>query len=370
MEESLLERMVVQKAAMAARRSRNPQPRGVPVRLLARSGALAASLCGLPAAAMADVPMTYLRAFGPKGEKIAQLTWALLIESIVITVIISALVLVGVLVRRSRISRDESGRWPIAVSGSGSSWLYIGVGLSIVGLIGSMVWTGFTMAAIQHPPHNPVLTIEVTGHRWWWEVRYLAADSSRIFETANEIHIPIGEPVEFKVRTADVIHSFWVPGIGDKIDLIPNQTNVTWLEAGKPGIYRGQCAEFCGAQHAHMALMLVADTPADFQAWSDKQLRPARPVGPDIAEGETRFVQRCGACHAVRGTRAGGALGPDLSHLMSRTTIAAGTLPNNVAYLSGWIANPQTIKPGSLMPTLDISGPELASIRSFLETLQ
>jgi cytochrome c oxidase subunit II len=325
-----------------------------------RLGALLAAAILLPAGARADAPMSYLRASGPKGQHIVTLTWALLIQSIVVIAIISVLVLVGVLVRRSRRSTRPGEALPVEESGSGLSWIYIGVGLSILALVASTVWTGFTMAAIRQPPSPPAFTVQVIGHRWWWEVRYLSNDSS-----------PIGQPVLFEVLTADVIHSFWIPGIGDKIDLIPNQTNVTWLEAGQRGIYRGNCAEFCGAQHAHMGILVVADDPAAFQAWWDGQIKPASaPPGSQLAEGQTQFVLRCGACHTVRGTQAGGRVGPDLTHLMSRHAIASITLPNTIAYLSGWIADPQKIKPGNLMPTLDLSGPELASIRSYLETLK
>jgi cytochrome c oxidase subunit 2 len=315
--------------------------------------------------------MTYLRAFGPKGHHIAGLTWALLILSIVVVVVVSVLVLLGVLVRRARAPLSVAEE-PLAASRGGMAWIYIGVGISTLALIGAVVWTGITMAAIHKPPSDPKLVVEVTGHQWWWQVRYLDEENpSRILETANEIHIPVGEPVTFKVRTTDVIHSFWVPALGDKIDLIPNQTNVTWLEASQPGTYRGQCAEYCGVQHAHMALVVVAQKPAEFEAWLGDQLQPAAAPAEDrLTQGERHFIVRWGGCLTVGGTRAGGRLGPDLTHLLSRGELAAATLPNTIAYLSGWIANPQTIKPGNLMPTLDLSGPELASIRGYLETLK
>jgi cytochrome c oxidase subunit 2 len=346
-----------------------------PTRLPRQAGRVAARLCALapvfaPAAAYAAAPMNYLQAFGSKAQEIVHLTWALLIISIVVIVIVSALVLVGVMRRRALQPGDAVRLEPISRGeGTGVLWIYIGVGLSTLTLLGAMVWTGYTMAAIHKPASDPRLTIEITGHQWWWQVRYLGDDSSRIFDTANEIHIPVGEPVRFNVHTADVIHSFWVPPLGDKLDLIPNQTNVTWLEASQPGTYRGQCAEFCGQQHAHMALLVVADKPDEFQRWWDDQLKPAA-AAPQTELGEALFTVRCGACHAVRGTRAGGRLGPDLTHLMGRQTIAAATLPNKIAYLSGWIADPQRIKPGNLMPTLDISGSELAHIRDFLTTLK
>jgi cytochrome c oxidase subunit 2 len=318
----------------------------------------------LPISARAAAPMNYLQSYGPRADQIAALTWALLVLSILVVVIVSALVVIGV--RRRAVAETEVRLEPVSHgSDSGESWIYIGGGLSILALFGAMVWTGYTMAAVQRPPSDPKLTIEIIGHQWWWQVRYGSADHSRVFDTANEIHIPTGEPVQFKVHTADVIHSFWVPPLGDKLDLIPNQTNTTWLQASAPGTYRGQCAEFCGQQHAHMALLVMADPPDQFERWWDDQLKPAG-ADPQTATGETLFTVRCGACHTVRGTRAGGRLGPDLTHLMSRQTIAAATLPNKLAYLSGWIADPQRIKPGNLMPRLDISGPELEQIRSFL----
>jgi len=339
-------------------------------RLLDQGTLIAAAAVFAPDAARANAPMNYLRSFGPRADEIAALTWGLLIVSILVVVIVSALVLFGVLRRRALQPNNQVRLEPIGHgSSTGVLWIYIGVGLSTLALLGMMVWTGYTMAAINKPARDPKLTVEIIGHQWWWQVRYLSEDSSRIFDTANEIHIPVGEPVAFKVRTDDVIHSFWVPPLADKLDLIPNQINFTWLEASQPGTYRGQCAEFCGKQHAHMALIVVADTPDEFQRWWDDQLKPAA-VESQIALGEALFTVRCGACHSVRGTRAGGRLGPDLTHVMGRGTIAAVTLPNKIAYLSGWIADPQRIKPGNLMPTLDISGPELAQIRDFLVTLK
>jgi cytochrome c oxidase subunit 2 len=344
-----------------------PGSPGAPSLALAGLAGLAAAMLPMPARAAA--PMNYLQSYGPRADQIATLTWALLILSILVIVIIGGLVIAGVMRRRAP-EHSEVRLEPVTHgSGTGVSWIHIGGGLSILALFGAMVWTGYTMAAVQRPPSDPKLTIEVIGHQWWWQLRYGSSDHSRVFDTANEIHIPVGEPVQFRVHTGDVIHSFWVPPLGDKLDLIPNQTNTTWLQASQPGTYRGQCAEFCGRQHAHMGLLVIADPPEQFQRWWDDQLKPAS-ADPQTATGETLFTVRCGACHTVRGTRAGGRLGPDLTHLMSRQTIAAATLPNKLAYLSGWIADPQRIKPGNLMPRLDISGPELEQIRGFLALLK
>ncbi|MGJ0394554.1 MAG: cytochrome c oxidase subunit II [Methylocystis sp.] len=315
-------------------------------------------------------PMNYLQAFGGKAETIANLTWALLILSIVVVGIIAILTFAGVVRRRTPRPATEAERQPIAREEGGLSWITIGVAISTIALFGAMAWNAYTMAAINRSPRDPALTIVVTGHQWWWQFRYKNGDPSQIFDTANEAHIPVGQPVRFEVETADVIHSFWIPALGDKIDLIPGQTNETWFEARQPGVYRGQCSEYCGRQHAHMAVTIVADAREDFEAWRVAQVRPARPQAGALAGAQTLFIARCGACHTVRGAFAGGRLGPDLTHLMSRRDIAANTLPNTLANLSGWIADPQAFKPGAKMPVLELPGPELATIREYLETLE
>jgi cytochrome c oxidase subunit 2 len=226
------------------------------------------------------------------------------------------------------------------------------------------------LAAVNAPPRSTPLTIEVTGQQWWWKIRYLDDDPSRVLTTANEIHIPVGEPVRVKLIGADVIHSFWVPALSGKTDTIPGQINVTWLEARDPGIYRGQCTEYCGPQHAHMGFIVVAEPPADFKAWRDAQLQPAPAPSAEMAEGEHMVEFHCGACHTVRGTDAGGTVAPDLTHLMSRRTLAAATLPNTAGNLTGWIADPQGVKPETRMPRLDLSGPELQAVEGYLETLR
>jgi cytochrome c oxidase subunit 2 len=336
-----------------------------------RRAMLASALVLAPGAAHADTPMSYLWAYGASAYPVTALTWRLLILSVVVIVIIGVLCLGAIFRRRSPPEQVGPGRLAVERSRGGLSWIYIGTGITTVTLVVFAIWGYMTLAAVGQPPGNAALTIEVTGHQWWWEVRYLSDDPSRIFNTANEIHIPTGEPVRFRLTGADVVHSFWVPKLSGKTDTIPGQSNSTWLEASKPGIYRGQCTEYCGQQHAHMALVVVAEPPEQFKAWWDDQLKPpAAPGTQEAADGLATFRVRCGGCHAVRGTEAGGDFGPDLSHLMTRRTIAAGTLPNTPGYLSAWIADPQALKPGSRMPILDLTGPELAHVRSFLETLQ
>ena len=310
-------------------------------------------------------PLGYLStAGGGKGGEVTALLWALLLLSIAVVLITSGLVLAGLALRRSR--HVDVAAEPVSQTGGGLRWIVIGTGVSTVALFGAMVWNGYTMAAINRPPREPSLTIEVRGHQWWWEFTYRSGETSRTFTTANEIHIPVGEPVRFRVTTSDVIHSFWAPALGDKMDLIPNQENTLWLEADRAGVYRGQCAEYCGKQHAYMGLLVVAEPADAFRKWWDGQLAPAPQAD---SEGARNFLVRCGGCHAVRGTLAAGRVGPDLSHLMTRRTIAAGALPNTIGHLSGWIADPQGVKPGNLMPDLELSGRELASIRDYLGSL-
>jgi cytochrome c oxidase subunit 2 len=191
-----------------------------------------------------------------------------------------------------------------------------------------------------------------------------------VFTTANEIHIPTGVPVRVILASPDVIHSFWVPKLAGKMDVIPGVTNVTWIQAATPGRYRGQCAEFCGLQHAHMAFFVKADSPADFNAWRDGQLaRPPAPANAEIAQGWTLFAARCASCHTVSGTPAGGIVGPELSHLATRATLAAGTIPNDAAHLSTWIADPAAIKPGVLMPKVPMTPAQRAQIVAYLQSL-
>jgi len=216
------------------------------------------------------------------------------------------------------------------------------------------------------------LTIEVTGTQWWWKVRYASADPSRVLQTANEIHIPAGQPIAIRGNSDDVIHSFWVPSLQGKRDLIPGRPTLEWLQADRPGEYRGQCAEFCGLQHAHMAFWVIAEPPDQFNAWLDHQLQlSAEPSDDDTRRGREIFLKSaCVLCHAIRGTDAGAQVGPDLTHFGSRKTIAAGTLFNTKGNLAGWIADPQNIKPGTHMATVPIQPAEMQPLIDYLESLQ
>ncbi len=325
-------------------------------------------LCAVPLLARADPSMSYLRTYGPAGDPATKLGWGLGLVSIAVTLVITVLLLMAVLRRHAKpadpaalaVRRDEGGML----------WLYVGVGVSSVVLVACVVWTLFTVAAVAMPAHT-VLTLQIDAAQWWWGVRYHNEQTERTFTTANEIHIPVGQPVRIELSTRDVIHSFWVPQLGGKMDVIPGKTNVMWLQADRAGTYRGQCGEFCGAQHANMALYVVADSPQDYLAWSRNQLRPAAVSDSEPQHRDQQvFMADCAACHAVRGTLAGGILGPDLTHLMSRQTIAAGMLSNTPAHLAAWIADSQALKPGSRMPTLNLSGADLNAVVRYLQTLK
>jgi cytochrome c oxidase subunit 2 len=325
--------------------------------------------CPPPGSASADFPVSYLHGNGSKAYPVVALTWGLLAISIVVTLIVCGLLVAGIVAKRAKAA--DPAATPVGGSGGGTPWLAWGTGISTIALFGSLLWTVAVLAEINGPPSKPAVTIEITGQQWWWSARYMSDDASRVITTANEIHIPVGQPVRIKLIGADVIHSFWVPALTGKTDAIPGQTNTIWLEADKPGIYRGPCTEYCGAQHAHMTAFVVVEPPDLFKGWWDAQIQPAFGPATDIEKrGETSFVFHCGACHAVRGTEAGGTVAPELTHLMTRKTLAAGTLDNTAANLAGWISNPQAIKPGTNMPAPGLSGQEVTDITAYLETLR
>ncbi|HUO01332.1 MAG TPA: cytochrome c oxidase subunit II [Rhizomicrobium sp.] len=310
-------------------------------------------------------PLEYLTGSGDKAAPVVALTWGTIVISLVVIAVITALLAAGVWKnpRRSIVIGEKTAIGPDT---GGHSWLWIGVGLSSLVLLLTVVWTVVVLAKVIAPSTKPTVTIEITGKQWWWQAKYDSPDPARVFITANEIHIPAGEPVRLRLIGGDVIHSFWVPQLSGKTDTIPGQINETWLEAKHPGVYRGQCTEYCGVQHAHMGIVMVADTPAAFRRWWDHQLQsPALGSGQGAAE----FLAHCGGCHTVRGTDAVGVLGPDLSHLMTRTTIAA-FLPNDRPTLARWIADPQSLKPGSLMPTPEIAAQQRDQILAYLQTLR
>jgi cytochrome c oxidase subunit 2 len=240
----------------------------------------------------------------------------------------------------------------------------------LLGLIVISVSAGKALSDRAMPAN--ALTIEVTASQWWWSIRYMNDDPSLIFTTANEIHIPVGRPVMIRGLSLDVIHSFWVPGLQGKRDLIPSRVTTEWFRADRPGRFRGQCAEFCGLQHAHMSLWVVAEDERQFNQWRALQLHnAASPSNPSEEQGQRVFLDTaCAFCHTIRGTSAAGQNGPDLTHVASRISIAAGTLPNNRGNLAGWVTDPQTVKPGNHMATVPLESEQLQPLLDYLESLK
>jgi cytochrome c oxidase subunit 2 len=293
-----------------------------------------------------------------------------LLVSIVVCVVIAALLWIAVS-RQRRPADTDIRSVAVECGGDGLRWIRVGLLISAVPLAATLVWTMLVLAAVTGSPANPALILDITARQWWWDVRYNGALPSDAFETANEIHIPVGRPVLVRLHTADVIHSFWVPKLTGKTDVIPGQANQSWMQADVPGRYVGQCSEFCGYQHAHMQFEVVAQSLVDFAAWRTAQRQPAAPPpNPAAARGLEMVEFRCALCHQVLGTGAGAVSAPDLTHLMSRRTLAAGTLANNPGNLADWIQDPQELKPGSLMPNQYLSAQQLSDVLAYLETLQ
>lgn len=321
----------------------------------------------------AVAPLAYFHTAGPAADPITRLGWGLALVSIAVVVIISVLLTLAIFRKRLRSeenSEQDGGqaRMPLHEK-AGLTWIAVGTGISVLALFGCAVWTLFTLSAVAAPTTTPRVVIEIHGYQFWWRVRYLDANGQVLLTTANEIHIPVGEPVRVRLSSSDVIHSFWVPALGGKMDAIPGQTNVTWMQGDQVGRYRGQCGEYCGLQHAHMALFVNVDSAADFDRWLDSQRRPASAPEQQSIAGARIFMDNCAGCHAVRGTAARGALGPDLTHLMTRETIAAGALPNGAPSLRRWIAQTQSVKPGSEMPVVGLNSSELDATVAYLATL-
>jgi cytochrome c oxidase subunit 2 len=282
-----------------------------------------------------------------------------------------------------------------------------GIAFPVVVLSVLLVASLLIANSLTRPADAPVARIQVIGHQWWWEVRYLPPaqpgselalllrelcggtrvgaaaasqptakqprrDAPEAIVLANEIRVPVGHAVELELHTRDVIHSLWVPALGGKVDLIPGRANRLVWQATRAGVYRGQCAEYCGGPHGLMGLVVIAQDPADYREWLQRQAQPARsPANAQLARGRQTFLQAgCVACHTIRGTAARATAAPDLTHVASRRTLAAATLDNHVGTLAGWIADPQSVKPGNRMPPAEhIAGPELRALAAYLASL-
>jgi cytochrome c oxidase subunit II len=315
-------------------------------------------------------------ALDPRGPGTAQLTnlWWLMFWLGLGVFILTMGILVVALYQARRSGPEEDPR-PV----SGRAIIILGgvvMPLPILGIVlGYTIYTGNITApqALRGDPapEGEHLTIDVFAHQYWWEARYLEQG----IHTANEIHIPVGQPVEFRLTSSDVIHSFWVPQLHGKIDNNPGETNTLWLQADEPGIYRGICAEFCGLQHAHMQFLIIAQPLAEFTAWvAQQQLPPAEPTDDLTRRGQEVFMNSaCVYCHSIGDTvpqAPPDLIGPDLTHLASRRTLAAAMIENNRGNLGGWIVDPQSIKPGNRMPPTRLSSDDFIALLAYLESLR
>jgi cytochrome c oxidase subunit 2 len=330
-----------------------------------RAGAIALCVAAaLALAACSGSPPSTLKPRGPAAERIAGLWWFMFAVSAAVVVAVGLFIVFALLPGRRRRADDPDStpRWAVRMVVVG------GVVFPAIVLTTLWVLVLHDMAALSAPKGPIRLEIDVTGYQWWWKASY----PQQGFVTANDIHIPTGQPVRIVLTTSDVNHSFWVPQLTAKMDLIAGKTNELWVQADRPGVYRGQCAEYCGLQHANMIFYVVAQAPAAFQAWVQHERRgPPSPSTSDLLHGEQVFLSEpCVSCHTVRGTPAHGTRGPDLSDFGGRLTIGAGAVPNTPGNLGGWIVNSQTIKPGNKMPPIQLPAQDLQDLIDWLESLQ
>ncbi len=310
-------------------------------------------------AVLSGWPPPVLDPAGPFAGPVATVAWVLFVMGAVVLILV--LIALGV-------ALFGPPRWKRRVAGEKLVWIG-GLAFPVVVLTGLLIYGLSVTARVADAPRPGEMRVRVTGEMWWWRVAYLDDQGREIVQDANEVHIPAGRPVVLELESADVIHSVWIPRLGGKTDMIPGRRNFMRLQADAPGVYAGQCAEYCGGPHALMGLVVVAHAPADFAAW---RLKQAAPAAASTLPGAAVFTASgCGACHTIRGTEANGLAGPDLTHVGSRQTLGAGILPNNQGTMAGWIADSQGIKPGNRMPSYSVlSGQELRDVAAYLESLK
>lgn len=303
---------------------------------------------------------------GPPARSIATLGWSLFAVSAVVYVLVLGTT-AWALWRRRRES-DNSDATDRALTRN----VTIAVAVTVVILVGLAAASFAAGRGLTAPSGQGAVEVDVVGHQWWWNFHYRDVTPSDVVDSPNELHIPVGVPVVLHLQSADVIHSFWVPNLQGKRDLIPGFTSTVWIQADRAGVYRGQCAEFCGHQHANMAAVIVAEPMAAFTAWLQAQRQPAADPVTDLQRrGRDVFLQStCATCHTVRGTDAGSRVGPELTHVGSRQMLAAGAIPNTRGHLAGWIADPQGIKPGSKMPPNVLSPDDLNAVLAYVRSLR
>ena len=311
-----------------------------------------------------------LNLHGVQAARIEDLWW--LMFWICSAMFVLVMVATGIAITRRRDPIGPPGPIPPGSRLRMTRVIAVAVGATVLVLFVLLIASVSTGRAIASLSEGGGPAIKVTGHQWWWEVEYEHPTPSRIVKTANEIHIPVGRPIKLELSSQDVIHSFWVPNLHGKRDLIPGHANDLWIRADRPGVYRGQCAEFCGLQHAHMGLLVIAEPQERFDAWYGAQLQTsALPATPSQQHGR-QLVESgpCALCHTIQGTQANGNLGPDLTHLASRRTIAAASLPNTRGNLGGWISDPQSLKPGNRMPPITMKSEDLQAMLDYLGSLK
>jgi cytochrome c oxidase subunit 2 len=290
------------------------------------------------------------------------------IASAVVFILVVAALLYGAFRRReaSELPDDPAKDRPMRAA------VIVATGLTILTLFAFLVSDISAGRSMTTNPGSDAIQVRVTGHQWWWEIQYRDSLPQNWATTANEIHVPVGRPVVFELRSSDVIHSFWAANLSGKRDLIPGDENSLWFQADSAGVYRGVCAEYCGLEHAKMAFLVVAEPPDKFASWLDRQRDTAQtPTDSAALRGQEVFLaSSCVMCHAIGGTPAGSRVGPDLTHLASRQTIAAGTLRNTRANLASWILDPQAIKPGARMPANSLRAEDLEALLTYLESLK
>lgn len=301
-------------------------------------------------------------AHGPDAAVIAEMGTVVLVGGAIVFAVVMALAAYAVFGARERASRLSVRA--LVVGG--------GVAFPAVTLTALLVYSVVRAAGLYAPAGGEPLRIEVIGEQWWWRVHYLDREGGRDFATANEIRVPVNRTVELTLRSADVLHSFWVPNLAGKLDMIPGRANRMRLRAARAGAYRGQCAEYCGGPHALMAFFVVAEEAPAYERWAARQREPAKAAEGDAPRrGEQLFGRLCAGCHAVRGTAARGTLGPDLTHVGGRLTLGAGLLKADAAALAAWIATSQRLKPGNLMPAYDtLPGEDVRALAAYLEALR
>ena len=310
-----------------------------------------------------------LDAHGPAAGALARMFWTFV--AVLATVWVLTMIALLLSLRRRR----PAGADPLATDPATERRMTITVSIAIaLTLVTVVSLTGLSYAAqkVLFAHKEGGLTLLVKGQQWWWQVTYEDPQPNRVFTTANEIHIPVGEPVLIKLESSDVIHSFWVPSLTGKMDAITGRQNQIQIQADRPGLYRGQCAEYCGLQHAHMGLLVVAESREDFERWREQQISSAIPPNDDERQrGMEIFMSKpCIMCHQIRGTDAGGKVAPDLTHVGSRRTIGAGTLETTRGNIAAWIVDPHGVKPGVNMPTIQLDPDEVQPLATYLEGLK